>query len=139
MMASKKWKKLVLGFLITLIVLIIVVLFSISAIAKFAIERYSVKYLGRQIKVGWVYLNPFTANVNLHNLQIYEYKSDSLFLLASSASAGFATRKVFSKTYEITSLTLDNPRIQFTQNHKVFNLDDVISRFTPKGPQDTLT
>ena len=134
----KKWKKVLLGLFITLFILVTVVLFSISAIAKYAIEKYSVKYLGRQIKVGWVYLNPFTANVNLHNLKIYEHQSDSLFLEASSVSAGFATRKVFSKTYEITSLTLDNPRIQFVQNHNAFNLDDIIDRFTPKGAPDTL-
>ena len=134
---GKKFKKITLVVLVVIIAVVITVIAFISPIAKYVIEKYSPQLLGRQVKMSWVYLNPFTGYVHFHNLKIYESKSDSLFLFAPGVSARFAMLKMLKKTYEFEYLTLDKPKIEFVENHKTLNLDDIIKRFTPKGPPDT--
>jgi hypothetical protein len=118
-----------------------VVILLISPIAKYLVEKYDVKYMGRQIKTGWVYVNPFTGYIHIGNLKIYELKSmtalkenDSVFFSAKGLSANFALLKMFSKTIEITRLTLNQPRGIIIQNKKDFNFNDLIKKFTPKTP-----
>jgi len=74
------------------------------------------------------------------NFQITEMGitgSDSLFIGANGLNIGFNVVKAFSKTYEIRSLTLSKPWVNIIQDHKKFNFDDLIERFTPKEKPDT--
>ena len=57
----------------------LVILF-ISPITKYLVEKYDLKYTGRQITMDWAYVNPFTGNFHFENLKIHEYHSDSIFL-----------------------------------------------------------
>jgi len=136
-MIKSKLKK---GLLITAIILIgvfAVVIICISPITKYLIEKYDVKYLGREIKIGWLYLNPFTAYVHIGNLKVYEADSDSLFLTADGLSADFQLFKAFNKTYEINTITLDKPVGYIIQNKRELNFSDLIRRFTPKTKRDS--
>jgi uncharacterized protein involved in outer membrane biogenesis len=45
--------------------------------------------------------------------------------------------KMLSKTYEISTITLDRPFGLITLNKKVLNFQDLIDRFKPKEPRDT--
>lgn len=105
MQISKRLKRFFLITVIVIVVFIITVIAFISPITKFAIEKYSPQLLGRQVKMGWVYINPFTGYVHFHNLRIYEYKSDSLFLFSPGVSARFAMLKMLKKNYEFGSDT----------------------------------
>ncbi len=134
----RKVKKGILITVITLVILVAIIIACISPIAKYAIEKYDVKYLGREIKIGWLYLNPFTAYIHIANLKVYEPNSDSLILVADGLSADFQLLKLFSKTYEINTITLDKPIGYIIQNRKRFNFSDLIERFTPKH-KDTIT
>jgi hypothetical protein len=116
---------------ITLFVIVVAIIACISPIAKYAIEKYDVKYLGREIKIGWLYLNPFTGYLHIGNLKVYEPNSDSLFLTAHGLSADFQMFKLFKKTYEINTITLNKPVAYIIQNKKAFNFSDLIERFTP--------
>ena len=136
-MAKGKLKK---GLLITLTVLVVTVaavIACISPIAKYLVEKNSVKYLGRQIKIGWLYLNPFTGYLHIGNLKVYEPNSDSLFLTARGLSAKYEIFKMLHKTYEISSITLDEPVGYIIQNREVLNFSDLIPRFRHKGIRDT--
>jgi len=122
-------------------ILIVILVFTIliSSIAKFLIEKYDEQYTGRQIKMGWVYVNPFTGHIHIRNLEIYESeslselgKSNSVFFSVKELSANLALHKLFSKTIHISKLTLDQPKGTIIQNEKDFNFDDLIKKFTPK-------
>lgn len=111
----------------------------ISPITKYFIERYDVKFTGREITTDWVYVNPFTGYVYLNNVIIYEqsglYNSataDSISLSAEGLSVNMAMRKLFFKTYEISELTLIKPNGVLTQNKDRLNITDVIDRFSYK-------
>ena len=134
---SSKYKFIKTVFLIVGIILIIGVIISvlISPLAKFLVEKYDKKYTGRQITMNWAYVNPFTSYLYFSDLKIYEYQSDSVFIGAKGLSIDFELLKLFSKTIEISAITLDHPIAIAAQNKKEFNFDDIIRKFTPKKPK----
>ena len=96
------------------------------------VEKYDITYIGREIKMDYTYVNPFTGYVYIKNLKVYEYKSDSLFIESKSVTASLNMIKLFSKTYEISHITLNEPKIVFSQTNKIININDLIEKFTPK-------
>lgn len=129
-------KKLIRVFLITVIVFVTVVIAIISPLTKYLIQKYDVKYTGREIKMDWVYVNPFTGYVHFKNLKVYELKGDTVFFSTEGLSANMAMHKLFSKTYEISELALTNPQGYVIQNEKHFNFSDLITKFSPKEKEE---
>ncbi len=134
---SKKIKKIFVIILVISASIIIVSLLFISFIAKWLVEKYDVKYLGREVTMDWIYVNPFTGYANMSNLKIYEFESDSVFISANSLSVNFSMLKLFLKTIEISEITLDRPKIVIIQNKSVLNFGDIIERFKPKHSANT--
>jgi Domain of Unknown Function (DUF748) len=130
-MSNSKLKKIFIIGTCSIIITIIVVVLLASPIAKFYAKKYGEKYIGRKIKMGLVYANPFTGHVHISNLIIYESDKDSVFLSAKGLSANFALLKLLSKTVEITEVTLNQPQGIIIQNNKDFNFNDLIKRYTP--------
>lgn len=126
---NTKLKKTIFWIFLTITIIIVLVVAFISPLTKWAIEKYDVKYSGREITLDMAYVNPFTGYVYLKNLKIYEAKSDSVFF-STSISTNFAMLKLLSKTYEISSLTLTNPIAKIRQNKKEFNFNDIIEKFS---------
>lgn len=129
---SKKprWRKALFWVLAVFIVIPLLLIIFISPITKYLVEKYDVKYTGREIKMDWAYVNPFTGYIHFDNFKIYENKSDSLFLTTDGLSANISVYKIFSKTYEITEIELDKPRATIIMSDRKLNLDDVIQKFT---------
>ena len=137
-------KKTIITIIIFILIIVMVVILLISPIAKYLVEKNNVKYTGRQIKMGRVYVNPFTGYVHIRNLKIYESKNlttlsggDSLFFSAKGLSANFAILKLLSKTIEIKKLTIDYPKGIIIQNKNDLNFNDIIEKFTPQKPDTT--
>jgi len=80
--------------------------------------------------MSWAYVNPFTGYIYFRNLKIYELKSDSIFFSADGVGANIAMLKLFSKTYEISKITLNHPRGTIIQNKKDLNFNDLIKKFS---------
>jgi hypothetical protein len=115
-----------------------------SPFAKYLIEKFDEQYTGRQIKMDWIYVNPFTGYVYISNLKIFESrtlpsltKSDTVFFSAKGVGANFALLKLFSKTIEISRFTVNQPRGTIIQNKRDFNFNDLIKKFTPEKPAQT--
>lgn len=132
-----KLKKSLLIFISTIIIIAVIVILFISPITKYLVQKYDVKYTGRQITMDWAYVNPFTGYIHFNDLKIYELKSDSVFFSSGGVSANFAMHKMFSKTYEITELSLNQPQGIIIQNEKNFNFNDLIEKFSSKEKSDT--
>jgi hypothetical protein len=135
---GKKLKKILAIFVLALVAFVLLVIVFISPITKYLIEKYSVKYTGRQIKMGWVYVNPFTGHLHFHNLKIYEQNSDTVELSADGLNVAFALRKLFHHIYEIKYVTLTRPWIRVVKDGKRFDFSDLIDRFSSKGEPDTI-
>jgi hypothetical protein len=128
----------------SIILMVTVVILCLSPIEKYLAEKYVLKYLGRQIEMSWIYINPFTGYVHISNLKIHESKNlpefkmkDTIFFSAKGVSAHFAVLKLLSKIIEITEITLDSPNGIIIQNKNEVNFRDLIKLFTPKKPRTT--
>jgi hypothetical protein len=115
------------------IILVVVVILCISPVTKYLVEKYDVKFTGRQIKMDWAYVNPFSGYIHFENLKIFELKSDSVFFSAKGISANISMQKLLSKTYEIQELTINKPYGIIIQNDKELNFRDIIDRFSTKS------
>lgn len=129
----KKLKKRITNFVITIIILVVVAILFISPFTKYLIEKYDQKYTGRQITMGWAYVNPFTGYIHFSNFKIYEFKSDSIFFSVNGLRANLNMAKLFSKTHEISELTLEHPRAIVIQNKNHFNFSDLVEKFSSKA------
>ncbi len=134
---NKKVRKTLLIVGLILVCVPIIVIIFISPITKYLIEKYDVQFTGRQIEMKMAYVNPFTGYIHLSNLKMMESESDSVFFSADGISLNFSMHKLFSKSYEITHLDLDQPRFSIIQEKNELNFNDLIEKFTPKEPRDT--
>lgn len=134
---GKTISRTLIGLLIGVIVFVVLVIVFISPITKYLIENYSEKYTGRKIKLSWCYVNPFTGYVHFSDLKVYEEKSDSIFFATKSISVNFEVLKAIGKTYEIGSLTIEEPYAKIIQDHDYFNFNDLVKKFASKEPKDT--
>lgn len=133
---NKKWKKIVISISLIVVIFIAGIIIFISPLTKYFIQKYDKKYLGREVTMDWAYVNPFTGYVHFDNLNIFENENDTVFLSVSGVSANFEMHKLFYKTYEISSLTLNNAKINFIKRKNTFNFNDLILKFSNK---DTIT
>jgi hypothetical protein len=135
--AITRYKKPLITVIYSIIVIVIAVILLASPITKYLIVKNDIKYIGREIKMGRVYVNLFTGYIHIRNLKIYESKNladivgtDSVFFSAKGISANFALLKLFSKTIEIKDLTLDHPVGIIIQKEKFFNFNDLVKNFS---------
>ncbi|MGZ4081409.1 MAG: DUF748 domain-containing protein, partial [Bacteroidia bacterium] len=138
-MIAKRVFKISLIVLSVFFILVFLCIIFISPITKYLIEKYDKKYTGREISLGWVYVNPFTGYIYLNGVKVYEQNSDSVFLDATSLSANFKVCKLFSKEYEITGITISDPVATVIQNGNKhsFNFDDIIAKFSSSDKDTT--
>ena len=113
-----KLKKTILTIILTITIVVTLVIVFISPIAKYLVEKYDVKYTGREISMDYAYVNPFTGYVFMKNVNIKELKSDSIFIFSKGISAQLNMFKLFNKTYEISHITLNQPIIIISQTNK---------------------
>jgi hypothetical protein len=131
---NTKLKRTVIVTIIIFVSLIVLIIAFLSPIAKYLVEKYDVTYLGREIKLDYCLINPFTGTLHLKNVTIYEADSDSTFISAKEINANFELTQFFHKNYEITELEFNDPKgfiIQRGSKHDL-NFKDIIDRFSKK-------
>jgi hypothetical protein len=126
---SGRLKRFLFKFFIIIAIIAVLLILIISPLTKYLIQRYDVRYTGREIELSRAYINPFTGQVTLRGLKMYEQNSDTVFLNVQKLSVNVSMLKLFSKVYQVTSLTIDEPQIRVIQNDTVFNFSDLIKRF----------
>jgi hypothetical protein len=130
-----RYKKPLITVIISIFVIVIAVILLTSPGTKYLIEKNDIKYIGREIKTGRVYVNLFTGYIHISNLKIYESKNqadtlgtDSVFFSAKGIGAHIALLKLLSRTIEIKDISLDHPMGIIIQNKKDFNFNDLVKK-----------
>jgi len=125
-----KWLKRILFFLLITVVAAFVLLFIfISPISKWIIEKYSVEYTGRQVKIDKLWVNLFTGSVSAKGFKIYEAKSDKIFFQTDELYAHIILHKIPAGEYELTDIKFTQPQVTFIQKGTRFNFSDLVDRF----------
>lgn len=134
----KHWKKYLILFSVFILLIVLIILF-VSPITKYLVEKYDVKYTGREIKMKRAYVNPFTGHIHFTDFIIYERGSDSVFFSAKGLSADISLLKLFRNTFQVNSLIIEEPRGIISQNKDQFNFSDFIEKFSPQKIQPDST
>jgi hypothetical protein len=129
---GKKVGKYIMITAISLLALTGVIILILSPLAKYLVEKYDTRILGREVKVDRIYINPFTGLVSISNLDIFELQKDTVFLSAKNVRANFSVYKLFFDEYEITELIIHEPVGYIIQKKAFLNFNDLIERFTPR-------
>ena len=116
--------------------MILVVIF-ISPITKYLIEKYDVQLTGREIRMDWAYVDPFTGYCHLNNLRFYECQSDSIFFRTDGFNLDLAISKLFGGVYEISKLHLTKPWAVVIQDGEKFNFSDLLVQFGQNKTEDS--
>jgi hypothetical protein len=111
------------------IIFLLAILFT-SPLVKYIIEKYDYKFIGREIKMNWVYANPFTGYIYLDDLVIYEQESEQEFITMNGLSVNLSLYKLLSKTYEISKIKLNKPFANVIHKDTSFNFTDIIEKFS---------
>lgn len=126
-----------------LIVILIAVPFFIDANAfRPKLESELTDALGRQVKVGNLSLSLLSGSVSADNISIADDPefSKSSFVQAKSLSVGVEMIPlIFSKTLNVTELTLNQPEISLvkSENGEKWNFSSLGSKNTTTAPTET--
>jgi len=143
---KKKGRRAILFSVIAGVVSAALIIIFISPLCKYLVEKYDEEYTGRQVKMDWAYVNPFTGYAYFSNLRIYESdnypnltSSDTVFFSCGGVELNISLLKLFSKTYEISSLSLTDPKAWIIQgkNKHDFNFNDLLEKFDPPDKDTT--
>ncbi len=129
-MARKKLKKVLIITAIVIAALFVLIILVISPLAKYMIEKYDEKYTGRQLDIKWLYINPFSGYVHIRNLTVFENRSNKVFFSAKGITVNVSITKLFSKVYEVSKFSLDEPKARIIQNGDEFNFSDILRKFS---------
>lgn len=115
--------------LVSVFVFLIAIFFAVSPLAKYIIEKNSVEWTGRKIKIDHLFINLWKWDVTASGLKVYENKSNKLFFSADKLYTDISILKSIKGLYQLNTFQVDGPRLVIEQNGSHFNFDDLMARF----------
>ncbi|HET9802200.1 MAG TPA: AsmA family protein [Candidatus Acidoferrum sp.] len=111
----------IVGIIVAVVVVLLLIAPFLIPVNKFrpTIEQTASESLGRKVEVGDLSLSLFTGSLTAKNLAIADDKkfSPSPFLTAKSLSVGVEIMPlIFSKTLNVTGITIDEPEVTLLRN-----------------------
>ena len=119
--------------------LVILVFLFISPIVKYVIEKNSVAWTGRTIRIEHLFLNIFGGGLHLEGFSMLEQKSDSVFIRVGDLDCNISINSLLQGQYVIEKFHVTRPEVTIVQRGDHFNFDDLLLRFAapdtaPKTP-----
>lgn len=123
-------KKILLIVAISIAVIIAIVAFAVSPIAKHFLINNSKELIGRKIDMENLSVNIFTGRLQVENFTLYEADDSTSFVAFDLFDVNVNLHKLLSKTAEIESVELSGADIRVIQNGNIFNFTDIIEFFS---------
>lgn len=123
-------KKILLIVAISIAVIIAIVAFAVSPIAKHFLINNSKELIGRKIDMENLSVNIFTGRLQVENFTLYEADDSTSFVAFDLFDVNVNLHKLLSKTAEIESVELSGADIRVVQNGNIFNFTDIIEFFS---------
>lgn len=123
-------KKILLIVAISIAVIIAIVAFAVSPIAKHFLINNSKELIGRKIDMENLSVNIFTGRLQVENFTLYEADDSTSFVAFDLFDVNVNLHKLLSKTAEIESVELSGADICVIQNGNIFNFTDIIEFFS---------
>lgn len=123
-------------------VLAIVLLFTLvlaiaSPVAKHLINTHGEEWIGRQLHVDRVIVNPFSGGITLKGFTCKEEDEQTDFIAFDKLYVRIAYPRLMGKNVKIRTIRLDGFNGQVLKYAECMNFSDIINRFTPNEPDTT--
>lgn len=122
----KKWRKILLIIVLSVLLLLIAVLYATPRVARSYIEDNSKELLGRRIEIERIRLNYFTLTLKIDGFILYEADDREVFVSFDKFRVDLKLIPTLKGNYTISSLLLDNFKVNMEFDGEHFNFDDMV-------------
>jgi hypothetical protein len=133
----KKWLKVLLIVLASVVLLLAVLSVCIGPIAKVVLEKHSKELCHRVVTMDKLRVNLFTGSVGIYGLKALEEDDETRFMSFNSLKANIDVFPLLAKKVKLRYIKLDGPVINITQEGYVFNFSDIIDFYRPEHRDTT--
>lgn len=136
----KKWLKITLIVIGSIVALLLLVLLFASPVAKSYVNKHGKDLIGRELRVETLKVNLLKGQVRLYDLSVYEDDDTTVFFHFDTLDAAVKLRKLLGSEVFVKHFTLVNPQVQLLQKGNRFNFSSIIDHFAsdePDEPEDT--
>ena len=119
----KRWAKAtMISFLI-----VFLLLFFASTIAKAYINANGKDLIGREVHISSLNINYFTCSISIGDFVMYEENEKDTFLFLSDGYVNLNPWQLFDAEYSVSEIILDGLFVQVIQYDSTYNFSDLIS------------
>lgn len=133
----KKWLKVLLIVLASIVLLLAVLSVCIGPIAKPILEKHSKELCHRVVTMDKLRVNLFTGTVGIYGFKALEEDDETRFMSFNSLKANINVFPLLAKKVKLRYIKLDGPVINVTQDGYVFNFSDIIDFYRPEHRDTT--
>lgn len=113
-----------------LILLFLILLFFISPITHWAVEKYAPDFTGRQVMLRDVHIGLLNGKINIRGFRMMEPNRADTFVYAGDISVRLSFRKALFGEYRIDTVGVDTLTARIDQYGNRFNFDDLLAKFS---------
>ncbi len=114
-----------------LVFLLGAVCLAVSPVAKYVINNYGPKIVGRTMQADDVSINLLSGRVVVDGFKLYEAEDSTLFVSLRKFDTKANLWRLLAQTVDISHLIFDGLDVNIVQNGSEFNFDDIIEFYSP--------
>ena len=114
-----------------LVFLLGAVCLAVSPVAKYVINHYGPKIVGRTMQADDVSINLLSGRVVVDGFKLYEAENSTLFVSLRKFDTKANLWRLLAQTVDISHLIFDGLNVNIVQNGSEFNFDDIIEFYSP--------
>ncbi|MBQ1408844.1 MAG: DUF748 domain-containing protein [Bacteroidales bacterium] len=132
----KKWLKILIIVLASIIALIAIVLMLVSPIAKNYVNNHGKELIGREIHVDKLKVNALAGRVRIYDLSVFEDDDTTPFFQFDTLDVSVKLRKLLGNELYVRHITLAHPKVRVLQNGDRFNFSSILDHFASDEPEE---
>ena len=125
----KKWLKILIIVLASIIALIVIALMLVSPIAKNYVNNHGKELIGREIHVDKLKVNALAGRVRIYDLSVFEEDDTTPFFQFDTLDVSVKLRKLLGNELYVRHITLAHPKVRVIQDGDRFNFSSILDHF----------
>ena len=132
----KKWLKITLIIVASILLLLVIALSVAPRIAKSYVNNHGKDLIGREIRIEKLRLNALSGRVRIYDLTVFEDDDKTAFFSFDTLDVSVKLRKLLVKEVNLRHIILAEPRVRVIQNGDRFNFSSIIDHFASDDEPD---
>lgn len=132
----KKWLKILIIVLSSIVVLLALVLMLVSPIAKCYVNNHGKELIGRELHVDKLKVNALAGRIRIYDFTVYEEDGTTNFFQFDTLDVSVKLRKLLGNELYVRHIILTSPKVRILQNGDKFNLSSIIDHFASDEPKE---